>query len=186
MAEFIATYDDLFAQFQKIPEPKKTELMERMENCKRLGMKDAVQSSAKGVISAVLATKQCALLEVVDYCEAWGTQLGQIMEDGAITLFGINRNRGLYDYYWKSSPLAEYSNQGSPVPVDVLRRIPDESKDEARVFYQAVDPVIAYEIRRQPVEAIENKTWWGKIKRHPIITGYKRKGTLYVGIFKWE
>lgn len=162
-----------------LPVEKKQKLLDRIYHYERLGMTEAMDSAKEGITAAVLHEFGFGLIKVVDSYSSI-LILSQVSEEGSYSNLSTANGRK-----WSMTPLSKYRNEGGAVPLDYLDKLTPEIANKSVVFYQTVDPIIAYPLKlvTHIYGAIGYGAWSGKTKYGDIPSPV---GSVYAGLFRWE
>jgi hypothetical protein len=173
---------------QGIKLPGAEELLEKIEHYKRLGMREMVRTAQRGLVSFFFKSQGAQLIEEEQYRHNEETyELFAIDEEGmgqqmAVTVGG---RRG---WLWNKCRLNAFAK---PVPLEVLKALPDTAKDDAWIFDVKVprDPILAYHLpfaKKTKVIEYTRRAGFLFMSRETAEKTVKNVSPYYVGLFRWD
>ena len=162
------TYNSLFNYIYNSGEKAMEEAIERYNHYKRLGI-ESMQTAKNAVMATWLHNREMSLIHK-EIDQSWG--IGHFQNDGGMVE---------EDGRWLTTTLKKFTGG---IPIELLRRLPNNAGEKAVVFYKAVDPILAYPLMYKCVvlDRAINPRWynkkWVNTPGHP--------GPYFIAVHRWE
>ena len=164
------TYNSLFNFIYNRCEKGMEEAIERYDHYKRLGI-ESIQTAKNSIIATWLYNREMSLM----YAQSGGHRIDHFRSDGG-TVMDADR--------WKNAPLRKFIGG---MPIELLRRLPDNAGEKAIVFYKTADPILAYPLMYECVveKRIDAPKWYNKDDWDYVdVPG--QPGPYFIAVHRWE